>query len=168
LVITSEKGSSITLSRRDLFDARFQLLAQADEDKAEEKDELRFVDAPSDLVRGVYEGGLKTWECSVDLAGYLLDRPELLPEDGTTRVLEVNRMIPMYMNVADAVSDRMWDRYTLGLIVTYHPLEGGNPRQGRATPPGLQPLRPRARDAAQSLSRMAYASSFFFLCLPPI
>jgi hypothetical protein len=47
------------LSRRDLFDARFQLLAQADEDQNEEKDELRFVDAPSDLVRGVYEGGLK-------------------------------------------------------------------------------------------------------------
>jgi hypothetical protein len=96
---------SVTLSRRDLFDARFQLLAQADEDKAEEKDELRFVDAPSDLVRGVYEGGLKTWECSVDLAGYLLDRPELLSGDGTTQILEV-----IWLNREDAQITEPCDR----------------------------------------------------------
>lgn len=58
------------LARRDLFDARFQLLAQGAEETSE-TDALRFVNAPSDLVRGVYEGGLKTWECSVDLAAYL-------------------------------------------------------------------------------------------------
>lgn len=28
----------------------------------------------SDLRSGVYEGGFKTWECSLDLAGLLLDR----------------------------------------------------------------------------------------------
>ena len=32
------------------------------------EDALSFLDAPSDLVPGVYEGGLKTWECSIDLA----------------------------------------------------------------------------------------------------
>ncbi len=32
---------------------------------------LAFLDAPSDLVPGVYEGGLKTWECSLDLVDYL-------------------------------------------------------------------------------------------------
>ena len=32
---------------------------------------LEFLDAPSDLVPGVYEGGLKTWECSLDLVDYL-------------------------------------------------------------------------------------------------
>lgn len=32
---------------------------------------LEFLDAPSDLVPGVYEGGLKTWECSLDLVEYL-------------------------------------------------------------------------------------------------
>jgi protein-histidine N-methyltransferase len=32
---------------------------------------LEFLDAPSDLVPGVYEGGLKTWECSLDLVNYL-------------------------------------------------------------------------------------------------
>lgn len=28
----------------------------------------------SDIKAGVYEGGFKTWECSVDLASLLLDR----------------------------------------------------------------------------------------------
>ena len=51
--------------RRDLFDARFQLLAQGRDEQA------ALVDAPADLVPGVYEGGLKTWECSLDLAAYL-------------------------------------------------------------------------------------------------
>ena len=28
--------------------------------------------AADDIKPGVYEGGFKTWECAVDLAGYLL------------------------------------------------------------------------------------------------
>ncbi|KAF9492580.1 hypothetical protein BDN71DRAFT_1451286 [Pleurotus eryngii] len=32
---------------------------------------LKFIDSPSDLVPGVYEGGLKTWECALDLVDYL-------------------------------------------------------------------------------------------------
>ncbi len=89
---------AVTLSRRDLFDARFQLIAEglpsdeapgtevinasngeAEEEKrnSEEITEhrhivaLKFIDAPSDLVPRVYEGGLKTWECSIDLVEYL-------------------------------------------------------------------------------------------------
>ncbi|KAF8316782.1 hypothetical protein DL93DRAFT_2191697 [Clavulina sp. PMI_390] len=62
----------IVLPRRDLFDVRFQLLNADDEDAMDtEPKELESVDAPSDLVPGVYEGGLKTWECSIDLAAYL-------------------------------------------------------------------------------------------------
>lgn len=71
---------SLTLARRDLFDARFQLISlceiegeQADAKNTQEdkEDALSFLDAPSDLVPGVYEGGLKTWECSLDLADCL-------------------------------------------------------------------------------------------------
>jgi len=84
--ITSAAQDTITLIRRDLFDARFQLIAQSDEDEdgvgpvnaqdtdsplAFNKKALDFLDAPSDLVPGVYEGGLKTWECSLDLVEYL-------------------------------------------------------------------------------------------------
>ncbi|KAK0225374.1 hypothetical protein IW262DRAFT_1355261 [Armillaria fumosa] len=65
-------GGDVTLARRDLFDARFQLIN--DEVNDEQKDNspaLGFLDAPSDLVQGVYEGGLKTWECSLDIVDYL-------------------------------------------------------------------------------------------------
>jgi protein-histidine N-methyltransferase len=74
-------ASGLTLVRRDLFDARFQLPAQGRDEQA------ALVDAPADLVPGVYEGGLKTWECALDLAAYL-DRE--IPRVRGLRVLEVS------------------------------------------------------------------------------
>jgi protein-histidine N-methyltransferase len=61
----------LVLPRRDLFDARFQLISQAADDK--NIDGLEYLEAPSDLVSGIYEGGLKTWECSLDLVDVLND-----------------------------------------------------------------------------------------------
>jgi hypothetical protein len=65
--LTLPGSNGHVLARRDLFDARFQLrvLDEPDERTA------AFVDAPADLVPGAYEGGLKTWECALDLAAYL-------------------------------------------------------------------------------------------------
>ncbi|KAL5498814.1 hypothetical protein ACEPAH_2169 [Sanghuangporus vaninii] len=77
--------SDIILLRRDLFDARYQLISETDTDSninaietmsgpaltADTDNVLRLIDNPSDLVPGVYEGGLKTWECSLDLVDYL-------------------------------------------------------------------------------------------------
>ncbi|KAI9148618.1 hypothetical protein H9P43_010099 [Blastocladiella emersonii ATCC 22665] len=40
----------------------------------------------TDLIKGVYEGGLKTWECSVDLAAYVLNSGIVQP---STRILEL-------------------------------------------------------------------------------
>lgn len=81
--ITSTKNT-ITLVRRDLFDVQFQLISEGDEDgvgqvntantdapSVSNKKALDFLKAPSDLVPGIYEGGLKTWECSLDLVEYL-------------------------------------------------------------------------------------------------
>ncbi|KAH9179042.1 hypothetical protein EDB89DRAFT_2063142 [Lactarius sanguifluus] len=75
-------ANGTTLVRRDLFDARFQLLAQGRDEQA------ALVDAPADLVPGVYEGGLKTWECALDLAAYL-DRDVVLGAQAGLRVLEL-------------------------------------------------------------------------------
>ncbi|RDB18695.1 Histidine protein methyltransferase 1 [Hypsizygus marmoreus] len=78
LSVPLSSNQTITLARRDLFDARFQLILE--DDVKSEGDEprmlststaLEFIEAPSDLVPGVYEGGLKTWECSLDLVSYL-------------------------------------------------------------------------------------------------
>jgi protein-histidine N-methyltransferase len=91
------------LAKRDLFDARFQLISASTStltsndpqgvvsigDLASEAD-LRYVEAPSDLVPGVYEGGLKTWECSIDLAGSVKDRFSFFAtHKDDLRVLEV-------------------------------------------------------------------------------
>ena len=79
--IPLSSGRKLTLARRDLFDARFQLISEDNEDSEETSplgkhtmdhpSILDFLDNPSDLVPGVYEGGLKTWECSLDLVNYL-------------------------------------------------------------------------------------------------
>jgi protein-histidine N-methyltransferase len=49
---------------------RLQLLQDASADNDRVIDQID----KSDLRSGVYEGGFKTWECSVDLASLLLDR----------------------------------------------------------------------------------------------
>ncbi|KAI1797230.1 hypothetical protein LXA43DRAFT_877910, partial [Ganoderma leucocontextum] len=74
LNISLPSGHDVVLSRRDLFDARFQLISADDSTETETghgRSEIEFIDAPSDLVPGVYEGGLKTWECSLDLVACL-------------------------------------------------------------------------------------------------
>ncbi|KAJ7678704.1 hypothetical protein B0H17DRAFT_1078121 [Mycena rosella] len=68
----SSSRKNATLARRDLFDARFQLISDGGGDEPPAPTSaLGFLDAPSDLIPGVYEGGLKTWECSLDLVDYL-------------------------------------------------------------------------------------------------
>lgn len=66
----SSARKSITLIRRDVFDARFQLISSPDLSETDKR-ALESLDKPSDLIPGVYEGGLKTWECSLDLVAYL-------------------------------------------------------------------------------------------------
>ncbi|CAL1708632.1 unnamed protein product [Somion occarium] len=83
LSIPLSDGRHVAVARRDLFDARFQLIAQDASEKTDAEgndipDGLNFLEAPSDLVPGIYEGGLKTWECSLDLVTCLHD---ILPED---------------------------------------------------------------------------------------
>lgn len=110
--ITKTK-TTVNLVRRDLFDARFQLISEgtldstnvSESDPVSENDEdlkpkatnvdssiLAYLDAPSDLLPGVYEGGLKTWECSLDLVEYLESSGPFSSYSGK-RVLEVSTTI---------------------------------------------------------------------------
>ncbi|KAF8634805.1 hypothetical protein AX17_004058 [Amanita inopinata Kibby_2008] len=65
--LSTEQKQPVTLPRRDLFDARFQLVSEGGRDETV----LQYFDTPSDLIPGIYEGGFKTWECSLDLVDYL-------------------------------------------------------------------------------------------------
>ncbi|KAK4705622.1 protein-histidine N-methyltransferase, partial [Phenoliferia sp. Uapishka_3] len=95
---TSASQKSTTLLRRDLFDARFQVISQNESDDEEEQDQDEasgtpvaltreqkgkaretLVDEESDLVKGIYEGGLKTWECSLDLVDCLFGMGHATP-----------------------------------------------------------------------------------------
>jgi len=83
-----------------LFDARFQLISEGTIDDSETEGQanssgpslasaLEFIDNPSDLVPLVYEGGLKTWECSLDLAS-------CLRRDGLAANAKGRRMLEVY------------------------------------------------------------------------
>ena len=86
--VFSRNGSSVTIPRRELFDVRAQLMA---EDQT--PDELAISGLSSDDVQpNVYEGGFKTWECSLDLSHYLLTLLEQRHEstDLTSHFIEVH------------------------------------------------------------------------------
>ncbi|KAG8764620.1 hypothetical protein FRC12_007997 [Ceratobasidium sp. 428] len=79
---SSVRAGELCIPRRELFDVRMQLItleAQTDKEERSKEDlnqnqaAIEFVSRPSDLVPRVYEGGLKTWECSLDLANYVVD-----------------------------------------------------------------------------------------------
>ena len=57
----------ISLPRRELFDIRAQLMAE-DQDYGQSPCIGLSTD---DITPTIYEGGFKTWECSVDLASFL-------------------------------------------------------------------------------------------------
>lgn len=50
------------LPRRELWHVKMQMM---------QDDRYEYLLGDSDVIKGSYEGGLKTWECSVDLADYL-------------------------------------------------------------------------------------------------
>lgn len=94
LTISLSNGTALTLARRDLFDARFQLISEGTGDQevlgqAKLMSALQFLENPSDLVPLVYEGGLKTWECSLDLVTYLSGTSYCINPNKRMRILEV-------------------------------------------------------------------------------
>ena len=101
-------GLDRPLLRRDLFDARFQLYQRDSTDKDDsttntgtgiagqvgaalaEVEGEEYVDSSTDLVPGLYEGGLKTWEGGVDLVEVLNGVSDLEKWVRGASVLEVS------------------------------------------------------------------------------
>ena len=134
----------MALSRRDLFDARFQLISTDDGGRTDEApSEVDFVDAPSDLVPGVYEGGLKTWECSLDLV-HCLDSIYGAAISSTMhgkRILEVFRPFTSQSwndhtdNVMRSLSVRVWDGSAIAIPHPRSVLRATKGRYRRSDPP---------------------------------
>ncbi|CCH43671.1 hypothetical protein BN7_3224 [Wickerhamomyces ciferrii] len=55
-----------TVFRRELFDVKHQLMNEEGSEKQDEEFGILMGTDTSDLQRNIYEGGLKSWECSID------------------------------------------------------------------------------------------------------
>ncbi|KAJ0421037.1 hypothetical protein BJY00DRAFT_114492 [Aspergillus carlsbadensis] len=89
-MISSSQGegtrTGITVVRRDVFDIRAQLMV---EDSAEEQNgELIAGLEEGDIKPNFYEGGFKTWECSIDL-GKLVAGENIGDADTSRHVVEL-------------------------------------------------------------------------------
>lgn len=95
----------LRLPRRELWDVKVQLMAEeeAEDDEAGNTHELAPGLGEHDVKTGIYEGGFKSWESSVDLVKVLLQPPSTTPtpaltsvagavlsQDGPAHVIEVN------------------------------------------------------------------------------
>ncbi|MCJ1249221.1 hypothetical protein MMC30_006444 [Trapelia coarctata] len=67
--LASPDSGTLCLPRRDLFDIRAQVMAEEDLTNLENYSSTGLLS--DDILSRVYEGGFKTWECSIDLARYL-------------------------------------------------------------------------------------------------
>lgn len=75
------------VARRELFDIRTQLMAEdsAGQDNAELISGLD----EGDLKPNFYEGGFKTWECSLDLAKLVAEVPLVNDTQSNAHIIEV-------------------------------------------------------------------------------
>lgn len=87
--------SNLSIYKRELYDAKYQFLLNLsehhDHDDHDDHDDdpsshqtLHSLQSTSDLIPGLYEGGFKTWESSLDLANYLDRSTSLLQSSPST------------------------------------------------------------------------------------
>ncbi|ORX55620.1 hypothetical protein DM01DRAFT_1285960 [Hesseltinella vesiculosa] len=93
-------GVSNPLYKRTLADVKFQLAqqdvldAQQQTGDSDEVLDMLQLTGNSDLIRGVYEGGFKTWECSLDLVAFLAQLPEDQRQNKTVLELGCGSALP--------------------------------------------------------------------------
>lgn len=97
LVINLDDGSEVCIPRRELWDVRVQLMA-------EEDDEGLGNLSHDDVKTGVYEGGFKSWESSVDLVKELHLRQSKGPEEFPDKILEVNSHLSLSVTLTSCLA----------------------------------------------------------------
>lgn len=133
----SNASKPIHIPRRELYDVRMQLMAEDDDlpidstiilasqstknsriDKEKERTALlSFINGNEDVRPGVYEGGLKSWECSVDLVQYLSSRADILHNCNPLKILELGcgTSLPSLYLFQQALQPAAAGAYTLHL-----------------------------------------------------
>ncbi|KAL4727495.1 hypothetical protein ACLX1H_006409 [Fusarium chlamydosporum] len=86
LEVTLDDGTTIQLPRRELWDVRVQLMAEEEDLAGAQSEGL----GSHDVKTGVYEGGFKSWESSVDLVKVLAANKSISTlEQNAFRVMEL-------------------------------------------------------------------------------
>jgi protein-histidine N-methyltransferase len=109
-----DDGAKLKIPRRELWDVRVQLMA---EDEGAGGDVTEGLGA-HDVKTGVYEGGFKSWESSVDLVKTLAKDKELFLQQQTQplRIIEVSQVaiVPLSSTkLTNACSAGLWNRTAL-------------------------------------------------------
>jgi protein-histidine N-methyltransferase len=98
LDVSLDDGSVMQIPRRELWDVRVQLMAEDEGSSGGDGDGDGSVAeglGKVDVKTGVYEGGFKSWESSVDLVKSLATENVLAhQETSATRVIEVSLPLP--------------------------------------------------------------------------
>lgn len=90
LDVTLDDGTAIKIPRRELWDVRVQLMAEEEEISGQAAAEGL---GAHDVKTGVYEGGFKSWESSVDLVKVLAANNSISALlQAPVRVIEVCRL----------------------------------------------------------------------------
>lgn len=84
-------NSNVKMFKRNVNDIKFEI-ASTEEDG--DNMIATAVLQQTDIIPGVYEGGLKTWECSIDLVKYLSEQPNELFENKSVVELGCGSALP--------------------------------------------------------------------------
>jgi protein-histidine N-methyltransferase len=97
LTVILDNGEKLAIPRREWWDVRLQIMAEEEvnetgkNERKDGKDVDLVVLGKEDVKTGVYEGGFKSWESSVDLVKVLATRMAVTRES-SMRVLEVRHI----------------------------------------------------------------------------
>jgi protein-histidine N-methyltransferase len=95
LNVDLDGNAVVHLPRRELWDVRVQLMAEEDQQDAESRGDSEPEPGLGnhDVKTGIYEGGFKSWESSVDLVKVLASEGfSVALANGPCRVIEVNQI----------------------------------------------------------------------------
>lgn len=89
IALEDASNSEINLPRRELWDVRLQLMAEDGNPSIDTATSASSGLGTHDVKTGVYEGGFKSWESSVDLVKVLGAQGALAPQSDAVAVIEV-------------------------------------------------------------------------------
>ncbi|GMM48503.1 protein-histidine N-methyltransferase [Pichia kluyveri] len=91
----------ISMRRRTIYDVRGQIMSE-DDMSDNGNNSTNFLLSEDDLIKGIYEGGLKSWECASDLIEYLesfnIDNNNAIIEMGCGNAMPSIRIIERLIN----------------------------------------------------------------------